>query len=375
MIKLLIADDEKEASNVIRHMIPWSEYDITLCTEAANGREAIDIIHKEQPDIALLDVRMPLIDGLGVIKYIYEQRLSIQVIILSGYDEFVYAQTAIKYGVSDYLLKPCRMEDILNSVLKCKDDIAKHKHQNYLLQGIQQPFFSDHKTDTGGKSPSETTENAVFLSLDLPKKKLLEAIRTGKTDLAAQLLEKLFAVFAENSCTKNGIINYLLFLMMDIAKLCTECSIPLSSEMYVLMDFKHLACFSSLEILKSAAEKAVIDITEKIDKKSGKSIPVYAAIRYIEEHYQENLDLNRLSEQVHVTPAYLSLLFKMQMGINFLEFLTNYRIEKACELLKTTSLKNYEIAYQTGFKDEKYFSTVFKKQMGMPPSKYRRIHS
>lgn len=371
MIKLLIADDEKEASNVIRHMIPWAQYDIALCTEASNGKEAIEIIHREHPDIALLDIRMPLIDGLGIIRHIHEQKLKIQTIILSGYDEFVYAQTAIKYGVSDYLLKPCRMEDLLNSILKCKDSVLKNRQLSQPDQAVRTPVFSDLKVHPDS---TDTLESSTLVFLDAQKKKLLEAVRTGETGTTKQLLQKLFLTFTEKSFTESGIINYLLALILDIARLCTECSIPLSPEMYLLMDFKQLAGFSSLKCLEISLSKTILNISDKISEKSGKSIPVYAAIRYIKEHYSENLDLNLLSEQVHVTPAYLSLLFKMQTGINFLEFLTNYRIEKACELLKNTTLKTYEIAYRTGFKDEKYFSTVFKKQMGMPPSKYRRIH-
>ena len=70
MLKLLIADDETDTSNAIRRTIPWIDYDILLCSEATNGKEAIEIIEAEHPDIALLDVRMPLLDGLGVVKYI-----------------------------------------------------------------------------------------------------------------------------------------------------------------------------------------------------------------------------------------------------------------------------------------------------------------
>ena len=362
LTKLLIADDERETSHVIRHMIPWAQYVITLCTEATNGKEAIDIIHREHPDIALLDIRMPVIDGLGIIRHIHEQNLNIQVIILSGYDEFVYAQTALRYGVSDYLLKPCRMEDLLSSILKCKEQLAQ--------AGIP-PVFSDLQMPSDG---TDTLDSNSLFYLDAQKKKLLEAIRTGETDSTAQLLQKLFLSFTEKSVTERGIIHYLLALILDIARLCRECSIPLPPQMHTLMDFNQLTEFSSLQCLETALKGIVLDIADKISEKAGKSIPVYGAIRYIKEHYGENLDLNLLSRQVHVTPAYLSLLFKMQTGINFLEFLTNYRIEKACELLKTTSLKTYEIAYRTGFKDEKYFSTVFKKQMGMPPSKYRKIH-
>ena len=173
MLKLLIADDEKETRQGIRQMVSWEKYDIELCPEAANGKEAINLICSEHPDIVLLDVRMPLIDGLGVVKYIFKHQLNIQTVILSGYDEFSYAQTAIKYGVTDYLLKPCRMEDILNSILKCKDNLS----QKSFLKGITQPFFTDLETT---QQLSKEEETQIFLLFDSQKEKLLNAIRSGQ---------------------------------------------------------------------------------------------------------------------------------------------------------------------------------------------------
>ena len=369
--KLLIADDEKNTSNAIRSMIPWEKFQIVLCSEVFNGKEAIDLLKTEKPDIALLDIRMPLIDGLGVCRYIKENHLDISIIILSGYDEFSYAQEAIKYGVTDYLLKPCRMEDILNSVIRCRDLQEQRKREKELINRIEQPFFHDLPS----KQVSGQTEEFMSLLFDFQGKKLLESLRTGKFEVTEEIIHDLFTAYMEKSCPKTIIVNQISSLMTDVAQLCADCAIALPSQIYELMDFKKLACFSGLKLLEETVLGVLHDTVVKLNIKSEKNTLICTAIQYIKEHYSENLDLNILSNHIHVTPAYFSLLFKMQTGTNFLDYLTSYRIDKACELLKTTSLKNYEVAYQTGFKDETYFSTVFKKLTGLPPSKYRKLHS
>ena len=372
MLKLLIADDEADTSNAIRRTIPWKEHDILLCSEASNGKEAIEIIEDEHPDIALLDVRMPLLDGLGVVKYIHDKQLNIRMIILSGYDEFSYAQTALKYGVSDYLLKPCRMEDILNSINMCKKLYLQDlEHQN-LLRGFAQSFFED----IGEPVPDlPAFTDAQYLQFETQKKRLLEFIGSGDSQKSQELLQDIFQSIEAYTRTKNIIINHFLSLMLDVMKLCKDCSLTIPSELHTLIDYKQMACFTTLKDLEKTADTAISQITESIRVKSEKSVSIRAAVDYIHQHYSETIDLNVLARHIHITPAYLSLIFKVQTGINFLDYLTQYRIEQACRLLKETDLKNYEIAYETGFRDEKYFSTVFKKATGVTPSKYRKIYS
>lgn len=98
---------------------------------------------------------------------------------------------------------------------------------------------------------------------------------------------------------------------------------------------------------------------------------VYAAREYIEEHYSEDLTLTGVAEQVGISPGYLSMMLSQTLGIGFVDYLTQVRIDHACMYLEQNSLKNYEIAYRVGFRDEKYFSRVFKKLKGQSPREYR----
>lgn len=133
MLKLVIADDERIIRETIANKIDWGKYDIEIIGLCSNGIEAYDIIIDENPDIVLTDIRMPGLNGLELIKKVNETSLTTQFIILSGFSEFDYAKTAMKYGVKQYLLKPCNEKEIIDSVLRCKKDcttaIMNHKLQ------------------------------------------------------------------------------------------------------------------------------------------------------------------------------------------------------------------------------------------------------
>lgn len=101
---------------------------------------------------------------------------------------------------------------------------------------------------------------------------------------------------------------------------------------------------------------------------------VELAREYIEEHYYENIMLADVAQKVSISAGYLSTLFQKQLSKGFVDYLNEIRIEHACTYLQQNYLKTYEIAYRVGFKDEKYFSKVFKKIKGQSPSEYRKSH-
>ena len=119
MIRLLIADDEDDVRLTIRDMIPWKENGIEVIADVSNGIAALEVMEKHKPDVALMDVRMPGMDGIQVARAVFEQRMGVKIIFLSGYDEFHFAREGIRYGIADYLLKPCPPQEILQSIQKC----------------------------------------------------------------------------------------------------------------------------------------------------------------------------------------------------------------------------------------------------------------
>ena len=99
---------------------------------------------------------------------------------------------------------------------------------------------------------------------------------------------------------------------------------------------------------------------------------VIKVIKYISEHYQENFSISELADSLHIGKTYLSKVFKAQVGVGIISYLTSYRLEAAKNLLKETDLPVYEIAEQVGFQDGRYFSKIFKKATGLQPREYRK---
>ena len=239
-IKLLIADDEDTIRNGIAKYIQLHTDRFDKIYLAANGREALDIIFRDKPDIMFLDVQMPLMTGIEVMQEARRADALPYTMILSAYDEFKYGQQALRLGAKEYLLKPVRSSDILQ--------------------------MANHAAD------------------------------------------ELFG----------------------------------------------------------AEEKTRMELTEE------KNHLVELAREYVEEHYYENLMLADVAQKVGISSGYLSTLFQKQMSKGFVDYLNEVRIEYACTYLRQSYLKTYEIAYKVGFRDEKYFSKVFKKIKGQSPSEYRK---
>ncbi len=111
---ILLVDDESAVREGIRNRTPWERYNFKVVGEAGNGIEALEMIEELRPDVVITDIKMPYLDGMELIKEIRRSHPPVTIIIISGYDEFTYAQQAIRYDVSEYVLKPVTSEDICN---------------------------------------------------------------------------------------------------------------------------------------------------------------------------------------------------------------------------------------------------------------------
>ncbi|MEK4357584.1 response regulator transcription factor [Paenibacillus sp. FSL M7-1455] len=127
MLKVMIVDDEPKLRQGLQTLIPWESLDLTVTAAAANGKEALEMMEKEPPDIALVDIRMPLMDGLQLIRRLATSGHQVQCIILSGYADFEYAKQAIKYGVAGYLLKPVDIKEMTNTLKRVRERIEAER--------------------------------------------------------------------------------------------------------------------------------------------------------------------------------------------------------------------------------------------------------
>lgn len=154
--KLLIADDEE---NILNRMSKYIQNHMDCFSHiytAKSGSEALDILYRHRPDIMLMDVQMPVKNGLEVMKEAKKQGICPKTIILSGYDSFSYAQQALRLGAVDYLLKPCRSTEIcdrLRTVLNLdreeeKAEVKKcgNKQEHLSVRGAQE-YIREHLTE------------------------------------------------------------------------------------------------------------------------------------------------------------------------------------------------------------------------------------
>jgi two-component system response regulator YesN len=118
MYKLILVDDKPNVVEGIRRFGDWVNYGVEVVGVAGNGKEALQLIQHFKPDIAVTDIAMPLMDGLVFTEEALKINPRLKIIILSGYDQFEYAQKAIQLGVMEYLLKPVKIDQIVEAVQK-----------------------------------------------------------------------------------------------------------------------------------------------------------------------------------------------------------------------------------------------------------------
>lgn len=103
---VILADDEPQILHGMQNGIPWKELGFTVVAAAGNGQEALEYTQNLHPDLLISDIKMPFLDGLELAKILHEEFIQIKIVLFSGWDDFEYARRAIRYGVSEYVLKP-----------------------------------------------------------------------------------------------------------------------------------------------------------------------------------------------------------------------------------------------------------------------------
>ncbi|MGI6176551.1 MAG: response regulator [Christensenellales bacterium] len=130
MLKVLICDDEIRVCKLINNLIDWNALDMEVVATVHNGLAAMEAIEEAVPDIVIADIRMPGYGGLDLLRRVHEKGLDISFIIISGYKYFEYAHIALKYGVTDYLLKPIKKDELTRALLSLKEKKEQHIKQH-----------------------------------------------------------------------------------------------------------------------------------------------------------------------------------------------------------------------------------------------------
>lgn len=167
VISILIADDEHLVHRGIRHLLSGHE-EFRIAAEAMNGREAVEMAGSLAPDIVLMDVRMPVMDGLAALAEIKRARPGTRTVILSGHSDFHYAQQALKLGASDYLLKPTDLPGLINVLHNLRQEILREeesrKEEQKLLPAYTEQVFRQLLQNE--LLPEEVEERLELLAVD-----------------------------------------------------------------------------------------------------------------------------------------------------------------------------------------------------------------
>lgn len=531
MLKVFLVEDEFVVREGIKKSIDWKARGYEFCGEASDGELAFPMIQKLKPDIVITDIRMPFMDGLELSRLIKKEMPWIEIIILTGYEEFKYAQEAIRIGVAEYLSKPINSDDLLAEVDSLAGKIREKRqereiHEKYLME-TRENILKERKElfqylVTGAKSMVELQALAEKLEVDLisiwynivlVKIQSMNHAQEEYSDSVVEIeqrLEKIgdgahLVIFDRNLEGKAllfkgdspeelaqiqshyleemkrvlagyGHIRYFGGIGMPVKRLrelpvsferashafahrylMKECCILDSADieqgryveqeefdinninpkqiergrvkeflkfgdrgeviyfleeyfrnlgnnalksntfrMYIVMDmyfcvveFVEELQFSRDEIepfdinsrdmqSRELAMRYLTRIMEKAlelrDRAASNRYGDVAAeaLKYIDEHYgDEELSLNMLASHMNFSPNHFSMVFSQQTGQTFSKYLTNYRMNKAKELLRCTGKRSSVISMEVGYKDPHYFSYLFKKTQGMTPTQYR----
>ncbi|WP_035795419.1 response regulator transcription factor [Butyrivibrio sp. WCD3002] len=266
-MKVFLVEDEFVVREGIKNNVDWQAHGYEFCGEAGDGELAYSMIQKLKPDIVITDIKMPFMDGLTLSRMIKEEFPWIEIILLTGYEDFQYATEAIRIGVSCYLSKPISGESLLKEVDSVARRIeerqeeleAKKRYEEDMEERMElekQEFFSD--LITGSKEFSELLENAKKLSIDITAIRyniLMLRVWSGKHDAreysgSVVEIEQGIRRIAE----KNDAIYFnlniegiaLLFKGDDEAALSSSIERCIQEIKRLLFDYKHVRYFGGV---------------------------------------------------------------------------------------------------------------------------------
>jgi len=416
MLKVFLVEDESIIREGLRDSIPWEQYGYSFVGEAGDGEMALPLIRKTRPDVLITDIKMPFMDGLELSHIVTSELPSTKIIIISGHDDFEYARQAIGIGVEQYLLKPITRSSLQKVLTELKDKIESEREQDNYLKKIQTEYHE-----------YEQLSKRHFFEKIFDKKLALKDIYDEASKLGIELnaenynialvyykegedeIIRFFSRFNEYVLIKWNINVFCILIMGDadrISSLSERCSQNLIRICEAASDEEwHISIGDPVERLSMLADcyedvnrifsyrflipdvhvitRELVESTRNVSAVSSESalddiVDVQAkniikiALSYIEENFvNEELSLNDVASVCNVSPNYFSSLFSSEMKLTFVEYVTNKRINKAKKLLKTTTMHTGDIASAVGYKDQHYFSVVFKKIQGCSPRDYR----
>lgn len=413
MFKILVADDEKYDRDAIINILKNDFNEDFDVFQAKNGREAIEIAEIEKPDIIIMDIKMPGIDGLKAIAEIKKFHQNAYFIILSAYDYFDFALEAMKLNVKDYILKPFSKKELIEKIqkgiefikierIKRKKQIEEQEKIYNLLPVLENELsysiiinmvdLIDYQIYM--EYLNMNFNNAYCMIVDIKKDNSNDNIKIKIVDFLKEFISRKYKNIVSYRFTKE----IVFFISFDDKKVFSDSEIIKNLTESIMSEIRKVfnisvkigngsiyndihnmyksyreAC-ESLEYINSDDLKLNRYIpVEKQQNADNKKIILFKEVeKYIVENLKEDIDMENTAKKFNISSSYFSRIFKDVLGYNFSDYINMIRIKKSKELLKEGILTIKEICYEVGYSDPNYFSKVFKKYEGVTPSEYKQ---
>ncbi|MEH7073427.1 response regulator [Neobacillus drentensis] len=367
MLKAVLFDDEYIVLQGLQKMIDWSKYGIELVGTASNGYEAIDLVETHSPDIVFTDIRMPGMDGLEVVEKVLKAAPEIICVVFSGFNEFEYVKKALKLGVSDYLEKPITIpmieetiQRILEKFLQKKTVLSfKEKWEDSRIELIEKATLDlllqgEEALPKWRRNFEKEAKNIVAVTVF--------ALSGKGPDLPSH--PSYFSVYI-----RNGAEHLLVIYHFE------DTSAELRDQLLYLMDKNGISIgigqtYPSLTDASISYKEAIQALRVLLVRRDRKHEAVEKACTYIERNFSKDLTLQDVAEHVGMNPTYFSLLFKEEMKLSYIKYLTKLRMERAKELLQDGN-KVGDVSEKVGYHTYRHFSELFRKHVGVNPGQYR----
>ncbi len=400
MYKLVIADDELLSLDALCNTVNWEAEGFSLVARFSDGEELAEYLKQHPVDLVFSDIKMPGVSGLEIARLCSELYPNTIVVLLSAYQKFEYAKEAIKYHVMNYITKPYRYHELIETLTQAKEILQKNAKELFFasddFRNDFQQIFSDAVCNMI-QTPEVFRERLAKINIhtlhDAQPCKILNIHLSQLEDYLTKTWKHEISRFYnavgslipyETESTYSAIFRYtfdnievvvLAKSDKDVFDTAVESLINelkanmrdilnIEAEITVAESFRHFE-----EILGHT--KTATPVAHDISN----NLIISKALAYIDEHYSENITLDNISSYVNLSSVYFCSFFKQHTGETFVTYLNHYRIRRAMALLRDEDIKISAICEMVGFKNQTYFYNLFRKYNGVSPLEYRKQES
>lgn len=370
MYKMVVVDDEPLMLEGFSKAIDWEQYGYHLAGAFRSPSGLLEFCRKERPDILLLDINMPEVDGITLLKQVKELFPEMYVIMLTAHNEFSFVRDSLRYHADEYLWKP---EISFQDILEC---------MNRLIQSDKAGEGKRQESDKRIYEFSDYEEEKNRFSLGIFNELLADVERFLELEDIRDLenaVKQIWEMILRDKPSKVDILSGVLHLAYLYREKLREGEDPyLGEEAEGSLEESSIFCWFYEKNTYQEFAQGMQEIFQKQNQKVREEIErdtheLEKRMKTYLEQNLNNMDLNlmQLSRAVGLSYSYCSRIFPELMGKNFSRYLIELRMEKACEYLKYSGYKIDKILELVGYSDKSYFVKSFKQYTNMTPFRYR----